>query len=52
MQLVGAGLTSADIAGRLGVRRSTVNSTVKSAMVKLRARTRAQAAAFAGDNDE
>jgi DNA-binding CsgD family transcriptional regulator/tetratricopeptide (TPR) repeat protein len=52
IQLVGAGLTSADIAGRLGVRRSTVNSTVKSAMVKLRARTRAQAAAFAGDNDE
>jgi DNA-binding CsgD family transcriptional regulator len=52
MQLVGAGLTSADIAGRLGVRSSTVNSTVKSAMVKLGARTRAQAAAFAGDGDE
>jgi len=52
MQLVGAGLTSADIAGRLGVRSSTVNSTVKSAMVKLGARTRAQAAAFAGDKDK
>lgn len=52
MRLVGGGLTSADIAGRLGVRSSTVNSTVKSAMVKLGARTRAQAAAFAGDTDE
>jgi DNA-binding CsgD family transcriptional regulator len=52
MQLVGAGLTSADIAGRLGVRSSTVDSTVKSAMVKLDARTRAQAAAFAEEANE
>jgi len=48
MQLVAAGLTSRDIAGRLGVSSSTVESTVKSAMVKLGARTRAQAAALAG----
>lgn len=45
--LVAEGLTSGEIAGRLGIRRSTVESTIRSAMQKLGARTRAQAAAAA-----
>jgi DNA-binding CsgD family transcriptional regulator len=44
LALVGAGLSSREIAARLGVAPSTVDSQVKSAMRKLGARTRAQAA--------
>jgi DNA-binding NarL/FixJ family response regulator len=44
LTLVGTGLTSREIARRLRVRPSTVDSQVSSACTKLRARTRAQAA--------
>ena len=46
--LVGDGLTSAEIAGRLGIGRSTVETHVRSAMRKLGTRTRVQAAAALG----
>ena len=49
LALVARGHTSAQIATRLGVERSTVESQVGSAMRKLGARSRAQAAAMAGD---
>jgi DNA-binding CsgD family transcriptional regulator len=48
--LVGAGLRTREIAARLGVAPSTVNSQVKSAMRKLGTRTRAQAAIQAADD--
>jgi DNA-binding CsgD family transcriptional regulator len=47
LQLVAAGLASAEIARRLGVSRPTVESHVESAKRKLGARTRRQAAAQA-----
>jgi hypothetical protein len=43
--LLGIGLTSAQIASRLGIERSTVETDVRSAMRKLGSRTRLQAAA-------
>ena len=46
LDLVGEGVTTAEIAARLGVARSTVDTQVESAMVKLGARTRLQAAAM------
>ncbi len=45
LELVGAGLTSPEIALRLGIARSTVETLVRSAMRKLGARSRRQAAA-------
>jgi DNA-binding CsgD family transcriptional regulator len=50
LDLVGGGLSTREIAARLGVAPSTVDSHVKSAMRKLDADTRVQAAlAVAGD---
>jgi DNA-binding CsgD family transcriptional regulator len=49
MRLVAAGLTSREIALNLGLTRSTIESVVRSAMMKLDAKTRVQAAALAGD---
>jgi DNA-binding CsgD family transcriptional regulator len=52
LELVAAGLSSREIAARLGVAASTVDSQVRSAMRKLGARTRAQAAlTAAGEGD-
>lgn len=50
LELVAAGLNSREIAARLGVAPSTVDSQVKSAMRKLGARTRAQAALTIADD--
>jgi DNA-binding CsgD family transcriptional regulator len=49
MRLVAGGLTSREIALNLGLTRSTIDSVVRSAMTKLDAKTRAQAAALARD---
>jgi DNA-binding CsgD family transcriptional regulator/tetratricopeptide (TPR) repeat protein len=49
MRLIAAGLTSREIALNLGLARSTIESVVRSAMTKLDAKTRVQAAALAGD---
>ena len=49
LRLVAEGLTSGEIALSLGLERSTIESLVRSAMVKLSAKTRVQAAALAGD---
>jgi DNA-binding CsgD family transcriptional regulator len=49
MELVADGLTSAEIALKLGLARSTVESVVRSAMLKLGAKTRLQAATMAGE---
>lgn len=49
LELAGAGQTSADIARRLGVGRPTVDRIIASAMLKLGAETRVQAAALIGD---
>jgi len=46
LELVGAGLTSVEIAGRLGVTRLTVDSFVRSAMARLGASTRVEAVAM------
>jgi DNA-binding CsgD family transcriptional regulator len=52
LELVAGGLSSREIAARLGVAPSTVDSQVRSAMRKLGARTRAQAAlTVAGEGD-
>jgi DNA-binding CsgD family transcriptional regulator len=47
LRLVGDGLSTAQAAGYLGVRPSTVDTLVRSAMLKLGAQTRRQAAALA-----
>lgn len=47
LELVGEGLSTGEIAQRLGIARSTVETQVGSAMRKLGARTRVQAAAMA-----
>ena len=53
LKLVGAGATSTEVGATLGVARSTVDSHVRSAMRKLGASTRAQAAlAIAGGERE
>lgn len=44
LQLVGAGLSSADIGGRLGIGRATVETHIRSAMAKLGASRRLEAA--------
>jgi DNA-binding CsgD family transcriptional regulator len=49
LQLIAAGLTSREIALNLGLARSTIESVVRSAMMKLDAKTRVHAAALAGD---
>ena len=49
--LVGEGLTSAQIAARLGIARSTVDSQVRSVMVKLGTRSRRQAARQAREDE-
>ncbi len=49
MRLTAAGLTSGEIALNLGLAPSTVDSVVRSAMTKLDAKTRVQAAAIAQD---
>jgi DNA-binding CsgD family transcriptional regulator len=49
MRLVAAGLSSREIALNLGLARSTIESVVRSAMLKLDAKTRVQAAALAGN---
>lgn len=49
MRLIAAGLTSREIALNLGLARSTIESVVRSAMMKLDAKTRVHAAALAGD---
>ena len=46
LQLVASGLTTPEIAARLGVSRTTVTSLVRSAMTRLGARSRGQAAAL------
>jgi DNA-binding CsgD family transcriptional regulator len=51
MELVSQGLTSREIAQRLGVSRSTVETQVTSAMRKLKASTRKQAASLAAALD-
>jgi len=51
LELVGAGLRTREIAMRLGLASSTVDSHVKSAMRKLGTRTRAQAALAVSDGD-
>jgi DNA-binding CsgD family transcriptional regulator/tetratricopeptide (TPR) repeat protein len=48
LHLVGAGLTTVQIAGQLGISVSTVNSHVVAAMRRLGARTRVQAASLIG----
>ena len=48
LELVGGGASSREIANQLGVAPSTVDTQVKSAMQKLGARTRLQAAAMLG----
>jgi DNA-binding CsgD family transcriptional regulator len=50
MQLIAAGLTSREIALRLGLARSTVESNVRSAMRKLNAKSRVQAASLLEDD--
>lgn len=50
LMLVGEGLTTGEIAQRLGVARSTVDTQVESGMRKLGARTRIQAAAMVSDD--
>jgi DNA-binding CsgD family transcriptional regulator len=50
MQLIAAGLTSREIALRLGLARSTVESHVRSAMTKLNAMSRVQAASLLEDD--
>ncbi len=50
LTLVGGGCTSREIAARLGVALSTVDSHVRTARRRLGARTRAQAAAQVGTN--
>lgn len=52
LALVGEGASSREIANRLGVAPSTVDTQVKSAMQKLGARTRLQAAALAAEAAE
>jgi DNA-binding CsgD family transcriptional regulator len=47
LELVAEGLSSAEIAARLGVARSTVESQVRSARTKLQAKTRLEAALLA-----
>jgi DNA-binding NarL/FixJ family response regulator len=49
LRLVAEGLTSREIALNLGLGRSTIESLVRSAMVKLDAKTRVQAATLARD---
>jgi DNA-binding CsgD family transcriptional regulator len=49
LSLVGQGLSSSQVALRLGVARSTVDAQVRSAMRKLGARTRIEAAVLAAD---
>jgi DNA-binding CsgD family transcriptional regulator len=49
LELVGAGLRTREIATRLGIAPSTVDSQIKSAMRKLDSRTRTEAALAAGD---
>ena len=49
MRLVATGLTSREIALNLGLARSTIESVVRSAMMKLDAKTRVQAATLAAD---
>jgi DNA-binding CsgD family transcriptional regulator/tetratricopeptide (TPR) repeat protein len=49
MRLIAAGLTSRETALNLGLAPSTIDSVVRSAMTKLNAKTRAQAAALARD---
>lgn len=53
LELVGHGLRNDDIAARLGIAASTVAALLRTAMAKLGARTRVQAAArLAGTDDE
>jgi DNA-binding NarL/FixJ family response regulator len=49
MRLVATGLTSREIALNLGLARSTIESVVRSAMTKLDAKTRVQAATLTAD---
>ncbi|MDX6449907.1 MAG: hypothetical protein QOD08_2370 [Gaiellaceae bacterium] len=52
LELVGGGLTTREIAGRLAIASSTVETLVRSSMAKLGAHTRKQAAATASGRDE
>jgi DNA-binding CsgD family transcriptional regulator len=52
LELVGGGLTTREIAGRLAIASSTVETLVRSSMAKLGAHTRKQAAATALGRDE
>jgi DNA-binding CsgD family transcriptional regulator len=51
LQLVGQGLSNAEIASRLGVSRHTVVTQIASASAKLGANNRAHAASLAADLD-
>jgi two-component system response regulator DevR len=52
LELVGAGVRDDEIAGRLGIARSTVAMLLRSSMAKLDARTRVEAVAKVDGNHD